>query len=454
MSAELLPYKLKFLRCICALAALSYCYNAKATSLNEALVSSYQTNPQIKSAIEALQSIDEEMPSAISGALPSASSSLQRGQISSTTNSIDTSGITDSKSIGISQPLFKGGRTYASIKKAKNDIMAAREQLKNTEQQILLAASVAYMDVVSNTEAYELAQNNKSVLAHHLEETKTRFDLGELTQTDVAQSKASLAKANSDLISTQRSLESSKAAYTKIIGQEPIDVTMPKNPIEINGSSDELINIALANNPVIKISEYNLNAAKDNVTIQKSSLLPQLSAFANKERQQGVSATTSRTSITDSDTFGINLSIPIYQAGSEYALVRQAKHVAGKNSYDLAVARNEIKEAVIKAYQDFRVAQALIESNQASVDAFSLALEGTQQEANAGLRTNIDVLDAEQALFDAKSNLIKSKRDEVVSSYTLLAQLGKLTAKELGLKVDVYNPEENYNKVKYQFIGF
>lgn len=454
MLIKLSPQMVTFFRCAFILTISLHCVNAEGTSLNEALVSSYQTNPYIKSGIEALQSVDEEMPSAISGALPSASAAMQRGKKNSKVGDTDTSGITDTKAIEISQPLFKGGHTYASIKKAKNDIMAAREQLRNTEQQVLLAAVEAYMDVVSNTEVYELAKNNQSVLKHHLEETKTRFDLGELTQTDVAQSKASLAKASSDLISAQRSLESSKAAYTKTIGQPPIDVSIPLIPIEINGSSDELINIALANNPIIKIAEYNFNSAKDDITIQKSSLLPQLSAFASKERQQGLLTSSARTTITDSDTVGINLAIPIYQAGSEYAGVRQAKHIAGRNSYNLSIARNEVKEAVIKAFHDFRVAQSLIESNQSSVDAFSVALEGTQQEANAGLRTNIDVLDAEQALFDAKSNLIKSRRDEIVSSYNLLSQLGKLSAKELGLKVDIYNPEENYNKVKYQIIGF
>jgi len=428
---------------------------AYATSLNEALISSYKTNPEIKSAILALQSVDEEMPLAISGMLPSASASLQRSKKKLSYDAVDTSGITDTKSIEITQPLFKGGRTYASIKKAKNDIMAAREHLKIVEQQVLLDAVSAYMDIVRDKEIFELAKNNHSVLKKHLESTQTRFKLGDVTRTDVAQSNASLAKANSDRILAERTLESSKATYIKVIGMSPNDVSMPKKSIFMKGNLDELIKIALQNNPYIKTAEYNADSAKNNISVEKSTLLPQLVAFANKNRQMDVSNIPSVNGKTiDSSSFGIRLSIPLYQAGAEYAQIRKAKIIAGKNSFDLITTQNNVRESVIKAYQDFNVAQSLIKSDQSSVNSFAVALKGVQQENIAGLRTTIDVLDAENDLYNAKATLIASKANEIVSSYNLLAQLGRLTTKELGLKTDGNNNEIYSNKLKYQIIGF
>lgn len=424
---------------------------ASATTLNEALAASYRTSPDLKSAIQELQAVDEEMPAAISGMLPTASAEVQRGKKHLQSGTTDLSGLTSTKSIQVTEPLFKGGRTYSNIKKANNEILAQREKFRNTEQQILLGAVEAYMNVVRDKEVFELAKNNKTLLENHLTATKARFELGEVTQTDVSEAKAALAKANSELISAERAYESSKATYKKSMGEEAVDISLPKNAIKINGNIDELVEIALANNPAIKYAQYTLDASKNDVNVKKSVILPQISAFANKEKQEGVSFNGAP---TNTNVVGVTLSVPLYQGGAEYADVRKAKHIAGRDSYNLSIAQNNVREAVIKAYEDFKVAQSLIESNQASVDAYSVALEGTTQESYAGLRTTIDVLDAQQALFEAKSNLISSHRDEIVSSYALIAQLGKLTAQELGLKVDIYNPEKNAKWKKFQIIGF
>jgi outer membrane protein len=296
----------------CLLTSL-ICTNANSTSLNDALIASYKNNPLIKSEIESLQSVDEEMPAAISGMLPSASSTLTRGKENVKTDTINSNDITDSKKIELIQPLFKGGRTYASIKKAKNRITAAREQFKSTEQQILFSAVESYMNVVSDKEAYDLAQNNTIVFKRQLEATQERFKHGEVTQTDVAQAKASLAKAQSSFISAESTLESSKATYEKVIGEEPHnDITMPNNPIAIYEKLDKLISVALTNNPAIKIAEYTLNESKNDISIQKSSLLPQLNAFANKQRNSGAITGSAITTTTDSNSFGLTLSIPVW----------------------------------------------------------------------------------------------------------------------------------------------
>lgn len=440
--------KSKWRPIICHIAVMLFmCRSASATSLNEALALSYQTSPEMQSAMQSLYIVDEEMPLAISGMMPTVSSTIQRGQKSATSGATELNTKDDSRSIGLSQPLFKGGSTYSSIKKANNQILAAREIFRIAEQTVLLDSVTAYMNVVRDKAVYALEENNKAVLEQHLEAVQARFELGEVTQTDVAQAKANVAQSIADLIAARRNIESSRATYIKVIGREPEGVVMPDNPITVNGEIDELVKIALENNPSIKAASYGWEAAKNDINIQKSALLPSVNAYVAK-------STTTTSSSIESNTIGLSLSIPLYQSGSEYVKVRQAKIAAGKASFDMAVARNEVSEGVIQAYHDYKVATSLIESNKSSVESFAIALEGVTQESLAGLRTTIDVLDAQHDLIAAKSRLISSTRDEIVSSYNLLAKLGKLSAKELGLKVDIYNPKKHSDSVRYQIIGF
>lgn len=417
------------------LAIFGFSKYSSAASLNEALSTAYENSPDIKSAFKELAVKSDAMPSALTGLLPEVSANIERSKKYYNSSSADANGMTDSKEIGITQPLFNGGKTYNNIKKAKNTVLLAKEEFRKTEQDLLLKAATAYMDVVSSSEVLELAKNNKKVLIQHLEATKARFELGEVTQTDVAQSKASLAAADSDLISAEREYELASASFEKITGMKPVNVAMPTSPIEVKGNADELVRIALSTNPNVKIAEYTLAAAKSDIMIAGSALLPSLNAFANKQREKNLLLSTSSNSgKTETDTVGLSLSIPLFKSGSEYINIRQAKNLASKYDFDLSSVKNATRESVVKAFQDYRIAQSLIHSNQINVDASEIALNGTKEEALVGIRTTIDVLDAEHALFEAKAKLIKSRRDEIVGSYSLLAELGKLSLSELGLK--------------------
>jgi outer membrane protein len=190
---------------------------------------------------------------------------------------------------------------------------------------------------------------------------------------------------------------------------------------------------------------------KNRVSVEKGKLLPTVSFQASKDEQKGALFSSSD---LDNERYSINVSIPLYQSGSEYSTIRQAKFNHGRTKLSLEDQRNKVREAVIEAFNNFHVARAVIKSNKAAIASSEIALEGTQEEAKFGARTTLDVLDAEQELFEAKVNLVRSKRDEAVSSYTLLSYIGRLNPKELGLAIDAYDPEENYNKRKYQIIGF
>lgn len=429
-----------------------FAHNANAVTLNEALTLAYKNNSSLLAGREGLKATDEEVSQAFSEWMPSLTTSWERGGQEVSAGGIDSNNIQDTKSVTLSQPIFNGGGSIARIKKAKNEVYSARENLLNIEQDVLLKALTAYMDIVRYQEILKLSQNNKDVLAKHLEVTKERFNLGEVTKTDIAQAEASLARAETDTITSEGNLKSAIASYKHVVGEDPVDIAMPTNPIVIEASLNDLIELSLQNSPSVRSIEHKLESAKNEVSAQRSYLLPVVDISANKTKQQGGGFT--GTLDLDTETYKLGVSIPLYQSGSEYSKVRQAKKSASKVRYDLEETKKAVIEAVVSAYQDFEVAKASIVSNKTAIDASEIALDGTQQEAKVGSRTTLDVLDAEQDLFEAKANFISSQVDEVVSSYTILAHVGRLNAQELGLDVNLYNPDEYFDKVKYKIIGF
>jgi len=424
---------------------------AKATSFQEALSMAYNNNPFLKAERENVKITDEQRSQAVSGFLPNISANAQRGKRNTKQLGVSNRNVTETKEISITQPLFRGGRTYNNLKLAENNIQAAREGLRQVEQEVLLEAITAYMDIIRDQEVLELSKSNVAVLQKHLDVTQERFDLGEVTKTDVAQAEASLSIAKSEQTNAEGVLESSRARYSRIVGEEPGILKPVNNPIVIEATLDKIIQIAMDENPSILQALRSEMAAKNRVSVEKGRLLPSIDFQASKDKQKGVLFSSSD---LENDRFSVNVSIPLYQSGAEYSSVRQAKFNHGRLKLGLEDQKNKVREAVIEAYNNFYVARAVIKSNQAAIDASEVALDGTQEEAKFGARTTLDVLDAEQDLFEAKANLIRSKREEIVSSYTLLSFVGRLNPKELGLSVSIYDPKENYNKRKYQIIGF
>jgi outer membrane protein len=233
-----------------------------ALNFEEALSSAYNNNPYLKAAREDLKATDEQMPQAVSGFLPQISANAQRGERETTQAGTSTDRIVDTKEIAINQPLFRGGQTYNNIKLAKNAIFAAREELRQIEQEVLLEAITAYMDIIRDQEVLELSKNNVEVLKKHLEVTKERFNLGEVTKTDVAQAESGLAVAKSEMISADGILESSKARFIRIVGERPGILKPSRRPATLNLSLDEIIQIAMGENPTILSAKYNEMAAK------------------------------------------------------------------------------------------------------------------------------------------------------------------------------------------------
>lgn len=427
---------------------------AAADTLVDALAQTYTTNPRLLAQRAALRSTDEQVPTALSSWRPTITMSGQAGYTDSTQEDLESRQGVDlqprSAAITINQPITTGGSEFASLEQAKNLVQAARAQLFSTEQQVLLDAATAYTNVVRDTGVLQLNQNNERVLGEQLNATRDRFEVGELTRTDVAQAEARLAEAVANRIQAEGVLTTSIANYEQVIGPLPAELVRPRALSGLPATRDEAIAIALANNPDIAGAQFNLRAAEDQVDIQISALLPSLSLQGEYSYgyETGQQNTESRRA-----TILAQLSVPLYQSGAEYSALRSARQVLTQRQSELDQARRLVTEAVNARWDQLNAARASITSFQAQVRAQEIALEGTRQESTVGTRTVLDVLDAEQELFNAQVAVERAQRDEVVATYALAQAIGGLTAQQLGLPVAYYDVTDHYEAVKDDWIG-
>lgn len=429
--------------------------SASAQSLDEALAAAYVNNPTLAAARAALRATDEEVPQALSGWRPTVSLSGYSG--TAAIRSPSSSGTNkgqhrDPKSVELSveQPLYQGGRTVAATRKAENRVDAARARLAATEQSVMLDAVTAYMNVVRDQAVLALRVNNEQVLRRQLQATEDRFQVGEVTRTDVYQAEARVAGATADRIQAEGDLEVSRAQYRNIVGEAPGRLQPPPVPADVPADVDRAIDQALSANPDVLAAGFDERASVDGVTEVRGELLP--------------SVTLSGSASKDYDTIGehtrqttyqarVSVSVPLYQAGAVYSRLRGARQTVVQNRQNLETARRDAVETVTREWETLITARAAIEAFRAQVTASEIALDGVRREAAVGSRTVLDVLDAEQELLDSRVNLVRAQRDQIVAIYGVKSAVGVLTARALDLPVDYYDPEEHYREVRDRWFG-
>jgi len=436
-----------------------------AETLQEALVAAYSSNPTLQAERARLRGTDEGVAQARSGWRPTITLSADYGQ--SERRSASTRGFlgfglpivvtnktyTEDYSTGavMTQPLFRGFRTINSTKEAKARVRAGRADLWTIEQQVLLDAVAAYRDVIRDGATIELNENNVRVLQRQLEASEDRFRVGEITRTDVAQATARLSLSKSNLSQARAVLAESRARYQVVIGQAPgsLDAIMPLP--NLPAGLKTAIALALDNNPGLISARENEEAAKYSVSVQKGGLLPSV----NIQVQYRQNEETARKK-TQSTNYSVaaQASLPLYQGGAQYSRIRQAKEGYSQARIQVAERRRAVIGSTTTAWENLVAATATIESDKEQVRANEIAFDGVQQEAQVGSRTTLDVLDAEQELLNAQVALVRSQREEFVAAYQLLSAVGTLTAEDLGLPVDLYDPEVNYEAVDGKWIGF
>ena len=439
---------------------------ARADTLEGALAEAYRTNPSLNAQRASVRAIDENVPQALAGYRPKVSVTATGGEQSlSSTTKVNTPGapstyVTNSgynspfsTGLTITQTLFNGFQTANRTRQAESQVLAARANLAASEQNVLLNAVIAYMNLLRDAAIVELQKSNVEVLQEQLRQTRDRFNVGEVTRTDVAQSESSLASGRSQLLTAQANYTASMATYRQVIGKEPGHLA-PASPVDrfSPNSVNKAVAFGLQNNPAVAAAQFNVDSALLNVKVAEGALLPNLSVQGNVQKNFLGVGNLSTMESYNASVFG-TLTIPIYQGGSEYSLIRQAKETLGQRRLDLATARDQVRQSVVQAWGQLDAAKANIEATQAQVQAAEIALNGVREEARVGQRTTFDVLTAQQTLVNARVSVVTAQHDRIVASYTLLANVGQLAPQVLGLPVQTYQPQVHYMQVRDAWAG-
>lgn len=433
-----------------------------AETMSGALARAYRGNPDLNQQRAGVRATDENLPRATSSWRPDVRAN---GDFGYNYLDFDPSNVPGSnrrqragtlpRSVGLSvtQNIFNGGRTLNGVRQAESNILGAREGLREAELDILQRGATAYMDVLLSIAILDLRKNNITVLEQQLRQTRDRFDVGEVTRTDVAQAQAQLATGRSDYFRAQADLQTSIATYRQLIGIEPTKLE-PARSIEplLPHSLAKAVGLALYEHPRVQAALHAVDAAELEVKLVEGELYPTVNVVASVDQtfaQQGFPRWRQFNTAV-----GGQISIPIYANGGEtYARVRQAKETLGRTRLQADLRRDEVRAAVVSSWGQLETARAVIQSSRAAVKAAEIALEGIREEAKVGQRTTFDVLFAQQTLLDARVRLVIAQRDQVVASYAVMASIGRLSAANLRLDVDRYDPTIHFDQVKDQWIG-
>lgn len=424
---------------------------ASADSLREALVSAYRTNPTLTGQRETLRGTDANVAIARAAGRPQVSAivGLNRDLTRSGILDIGGKGPTVSAGVDLSVPLFNGGSVRNSIRAAETRVEAGRATLRAVEGDVFVSAVSAYMDVIRDRAIVELNKNNVKVLGTNLEATKDRFEIGDLTRTDVAQSEARLQLGRSLLAVSGGRLTSSEATYRQVVGHAPGELQPPPPLPPLPATAEEAVRIALVSNPDLVAVTRQANAAGFDVATARAGRLPTISGVVSETYVNALGGTIGPIPNTGTQTTaGISARIPIFQGGLPSARIRQAQALEGQQLELVVGTERAVVAATRSAFATYDAANQAIQSNSIAVSANELALEGARAEQSVGTRTVLDVLNAEQELLNSQVALVTAKRDAYVAGFQLLNAMGQAEARDLGLDGGpLYDPLGNYRRV-------
>lgn len=443
--------KIKYLSAIIFGAFLST--NANAETIFEAMSSAYNTNPVLQGGRASSGATNENAAIARSGFRPTITANANYTDSHTKNSHTPTAdGYAKGYNGQVSQSLFSGFQTYNAVLSADNAAKAGINNLYAIEQSVLLDASSAYLDVLRDEAIVKLQKNNEKLLKKQLDETLARFDVGEVTRTDVAQSRASYAQAQSELIAAEGNYEVSKSAYVHYVGKMPENLSRPEELKKFFPTSfADALTYAKSNNFSLKAAERAFKAAKYDVRSKTGALLPEVS-FNAKSGKTERSSKISNSPSTTSTEYTVNMAVPLYTGGATRAKIRQSKYQKWEAKENLREAERAVEAGVTATWESMQANRSSIDSIKAQVKASAIALEGTQKEEALGNRTVLDVLNAYQALLQSQVNEVKASHDYYISGLQLLQTMGKLTAKNLALNVNYYDPESHFDNTKGKWL--
>lgn len=414
---------------------------ASATTLTDALIQAYQTNPILRVRQSNLRATDETVRQTKGQIQPTVSTSVSTDYSNNAT--ANTHSFTNSVSLTTAIPIYAGGTGLRRIEQSRYNVLAGRQSLKLSEQDVLLSAVTAFMDVRRDIRNVELALNSVKVLTEEVRAATERFEVGEVTRTDVSQAESRLAASESSLQTSRADLLRSMNSYTAAVGSAPKNLRTPPATPALPNSGDAAEAIAIAKHPTILQQQFVVKAAEKEIAIARGNKSPTASATIGLSNSSG-SAT--RASGSNS-SIGLTFGQVIFQGGQLDSAERQALASLDQAKAELQLAGVQIRQNVQSAYATWFASKATIKSRRKQVSAAQIAFEGTSEEAKLGARTTLDVLNAEQDLLQARSNLVAAIRNEYVNAYTVLSTMGLLTVDHLNLGISSYDPDVNYKKI-------
>jgi outer membrane protein len=433
---------------------------ALADTIEAALVRAYQYNPQLNAQRALVRSTDENVSQALSGYRPKVAGTASAGYqytdtntSSTTTLGKETHGTDPPRSVGltVTQTLYNGYQTANKTRAAESQVSGAREALRVLEETVLLSAATIYMDYLRDAAIVEVQRSNTRVLEETLKYTRDRYNVGIVTPTDVAQAEAQLAAGKTQELTAESNLVTTRSNFRRIIGNEPSNLA-PGSPVDrlLPKSPAAAVNLSLIENPNVTAAAFGIDVNYLQVKINEGALLPTVSLQASVQQAYEQTLTTYR-------SFGASaiaqVAVPVYQGGAEYSLIRQSKENLAQQRLNLEMTRDQTRANTVMAWGQLVAGRAQVASAESQVTASEIALTGVRQEATVGQRTTLDVLNAQQALVNARVALVTAQHDRVVASYAVLSAVGRLSPQVLNLPTITYDPSVHYQQVRDNWFG-
>ena len=432
---------------------------ALADTIEAALVRAYQNNPQLNAQRAQVRSTDEGVPQALSGYRPTVKVTLGTGYQYQDVQQVqkglaihtDPPLQPNSAGVTVTQTLYNGNITANKTRAAESQVSGTREALRSLDQTVLLSAATIYMDYLRDSATLEVQRSNVRVLEQTLKQTRDRFNVGEVTRTDVAQSEAQLAAGKTQALTAESTLTTTRANFRRVIGNEPTNLA-PGSPVDrfLPPTLASAVELSLTEHPDVTAAMYGIDVNYLQVKINEGALLPTVTVAANATTAYQQTIQTFRTNTASALA---TATIPIFQGGAEYSLIRQSKENLAQQRLNLEKTRDQVRANVVQFWGALQAGKAQVQSAQAQVTASEIALNGVREEAKAGQRTTLDVLNAQQALVNARVALVTAQHDRVVASYNVLSAVGRLAPQVLGLSTTVYDPSVHYQQVRDSWVG-
>ena len=416
---------------------------AKSETLAEALAYAYEHSGLLEQNRALLRIADEDVAQAVAGLRPiiNWAGNITAAWPVAPASPINPAGgdlVSASLTLTIDQLLYDGGASRYEIEAARESVLATRQDLLQVEQQVLLRAITAYLDVRRQTEFVALRRSNVRVITEELRAARDRFEVGEVTRTDVSLAEARLAAARSELAAAEAALSRARAEFRVAIGRDPGSLRVPR-PAPVPATLEEAKAYAVRNHPAIRSVQHSVQAAELTILAAEAAQGPSLTLRGTISVDEN---------LDDRETLGLNFGGPIYQGGALPSQIRALMARRDSTRAQLHIIRHDIEQGVANAFAGLAAARSRTEAFERQVRAATVAFNGVREEATLGARTTLDVLNAEQELLDARTNLISAQVDEIEASFQVLFAMGLLTAEHLNLAVQLYDPEAYYNLVK------